>query len=48
MVAVLEPRRIMRERGVLEVVWRFKGFHNQFGGRTHIGSSGVQLALSVN
>jgi len=38
----------MRERGILGSGVAVKSFLNEYGGRTHIGSSGVQLAFSVN
>ena len=38
----------MREREILGSGVAVKGSHNQFGGRTHNGSSGVQLTFSVN
>ena len=38
----------MREREILGSGVVVKGFHNKYGGRTHIGSSEVQLAFLVN
>ena len=38
----------MREREILGSGVVVKDFHNKYGGRMHIGSSGVQLTFLVN